>query len=313
MIKEHETWKILDSSKIEEFMRCPRRYFYRYIVGWTTDQPDYNLHFGTSWHKAMEHLLIKGYEPDAVAEACLLFEETYREYFPPETDEDRHPKTPMVAFKGISKYAATYKATDMYDKTLYVEIAGSVSIGDRPIHFKMDSIIERDGLVFTREHKTGSTMSRQWADRWKLSVQVGTYIHVLNCMFSQNKVLGAEINGAFFKKGARGSGGEVDFMRVPVRKTPEVMEDWLYTVRHVVDDINKETDKLLHTTEAYTVMPAFPKNATSCTSYSGCPYIDFCIAWSNPLQNIDEPPLGFVQKWWDPTENRERAKKIVEI
>ena len=181
------------------------------------------------------------------------------------------------------------------------------------IHFKMDSIIERDGYVITREHKTGSVMNRQWADRWKLSLQVGTYIHVLNCMFSQDKVMGAEINGAFFKKGGRGSDGEVEFLRVPVRKTPEMMEDWLFTVGHYISDIEREIDRLMHVSEAYTVMPAFPKNTTACTDYFGCPYMDFCIAWSNPLRDADEPPLGFVQKWWNPTENRERAKKVVEI
>lgn len=315
MIKEHPTWSILDASKIEEYMTCPRKYFYRYILGWQTEVPDVHRHFGTCWHKAMEIILEKGNNPDAIAEAYINFETLYREVFPAETDDTRFPKVPSVALKGLALYNNTYAEQDEGQKTLYVEVAGTVPVTTgRRLHFKMDSLVERkDGTVMTREHKTGTTLNRQWTDKWKLSLQVGTYIHVLYCLYPQEKVWGAEINGAFFKKGNKNSGGEVEFVRIPIRKTPPMMEDWLFNTLSWIELIDRDMDKLTHCSEQYEVMSAFSKNTTSCTDYFGCPYFDFCLSWSNPLQHAEEPPLGFIVQWWNPEERRQSAKKIIDL
>ena len=71
-IKPHETWDIHDASKIQAYMACPRAYFYRYVLGWETEEKNIHFIFGEGWHRAMEHLLINGYNSKAQAEAAQL-------------------------------------------------------------------------------------------------------------------------------------------------------------------------------------------------------------------------------------------------
>ena len=55
-------------------------------------------------------------------------------------------------------------------------------------------------------------------------------------------------------------------------------------------------------------MTAFPMNPTSCTNYFGCAFHDFCMAWPNPLRRCGEPPIGFVEQHWDPTQEEVKHK-----
>ena len=83
-IVEDPTWHIRDSSKLTDYMACPRMYFFSHILGWKLDMPAHDLHFGTCWHEAREYQLLHGY--DDVAGAYEKFITKYREVFDPETD-----------------------------------------------------------------------------------------------------------------------------------------------------------------------------------------------------------------------------------
>ena len=61
-IDEQPYWAIKDSSKLDDYERCPRAYFYRHILGWNIDFPAHDLIFGECWHRAREHQLIHGYD-----------------------------------------------------------------------------------------------------------------------------------------------------------------------------------------------------------------------------------------------------------
>ena len=54
-IKEQPTWNIKDSSKLDTYLDCPRKFFYEHMLGWRVDRPAHALHFGTSWHMAREY------------------------------------------------------------------------------------------------------------------------------------------------------------------------------------------------------------------------------------------------------------------
>ena len=78
-LKRVPEWDILDSSKIQSYMRCPRKYFFNHILGWSLEEEEQgaleisssgllaapkseirkseHLVFGTAWHHSMEHLL----------------------------------------------------------------------------------------------------------------------------------------------------------------------------------------------------------------------------------------------------------------
>lgn len=297
---------IVDSSKLGDLCRCPRFYFYRHILGWESEQPSNHLVFGESWHLPMEHLLLNGYDQKSVAEGYFLFEKKYRSTFPPESDEMFEPKIPYNAMLTLAEYANRYHR-DLDDfEVLYTEIGGSVSISEnRQIHFRMDSILrdKKTGNYFSMEHKTGSR-TWLWAEQWLLSIQIGTYSHVLYCLFPKDSVSGVMMNGTFFLKRKK---DPFDFMRPMMDRSVDQLDVWLANVNSYFDFLERQKEILLKEGEDSDVLSAFPQNPTGCLNFSRiCEYMDFCTAWKNPLRHAFEPPLGFIERFWDP---REKEKK----
>jgi hypothetical protein len=254
----------------------------------------------------MEYILIHGYDKDSLLMAYNLFEQHYRQFWGPEMDEANAPKNPGNAMLALAQYVKEYQA----DKHIvhFTEVAGTVPIDDKHIiHFKIDSILEIDDMIRSREHKTGSTLSRVWEDQWSLSMQTGVYNHVLCCLYPVDVVWGVEINGVFFQK------KENKFKRVPARRSTTMMNVWLWNTIHQLNMIDFEFQRLEDCKEGERVMEAFPMNTGSCTKYYGCKYHDFCMSWANPLQHIYEVPIGFKVEHWDPREEEKKAKKIVNI
>lgn len=298
-LEHHPTWDILDSSKLTTYMDCPRRYFFEYVLAWRSDAPNNHLVFGTAWHDAMEHLLLNGYDDESVMGAFEKFLATYRKDFPATSDDLYDPKTPERALGALGLYAERYYGDLTKYEVLYTEIAGTVPINnDQVLYFRLDSIVrEREsGRILSLEHKTGSRISRFWTDQWPLAVPVGTYTHVMNCLYDPADVWGVKINGTFFQK------NKIDFLRVPVRKTLDHMKQWLWNVAWWADQIRWQFDLLSGCSPDDQVLMAFPQQPGSCTKYFGCPYHDFCLTWPNPLAHSSEPPMGYVVERWDPSE-----------
>lgn len=311
------TWSIIDSSKLDTFQRCRRRYFYEYILGWRPDVPAQDLWFGESWHKAREFQLLNGY--DRYLEAYEVFEEHYRQQFPPETDELYLPKTPEAVLYALEKFAQERKRDLLDNEVLLTETSGTVPIDHqgRVLHYRMDSILRRveDGKIFSWDHKSKKkTFNRMWSETFQLSIQNGAYTHCMYCMYPIPDVLGVEFCGTAFDYLVRGSktrpqGYNIEFLRVPAFKPPDQMNAWLWTVNNLCDELSYEMDRLDKCSENDQVFMAFPMNDTSCTDFFGCPMHDFCISWQNPLQRAAEPPLGFREEHWNPADMETRNKR----
>ena len=80
----------------------------------------------------------------------------------------------------------------------------------------------------------------------------------------------------------------------------------------LLDELDREMDRLFRCKEEDTVLMAFPMNPKSCSAYRGCQFHDFCLSWSNPLQRCYEPPLGFKEEFWDPSQMDTTVKKDLE-
>ena len=319
-LKAVESWDIDDGSKLTCFLTCPRQYFFEYILGWRPETPSNHLVFGTSWHIAMEALLL-GQSP---AEAYQLFLADYRKTFGPETDDLYTPKIPKHAEIVLLTYAAHYADDVKKFEVLNTEIAGSVAVAeDRKLHFRMDSIcrwIESQRL-FSLEHKTGSR-SYNWEYQWPLSMQVGVYTHVLYCLHDPELVDGVLFNATFFNKSIRpwasllaGDPNKYkppfEFLRLPMYRNSNQMQQWLWNATFWLDQLEWQWQLLAECHESDQLMTCFPQNPTACSKYFGCDYRDFCSAWRNPLQRCAEPPLGFIIEHWNPME--EEAKLTVEL
>jgi len=288
------------------------------------DQPAHDLYFGEAWHKAREFQLLNGYED--IKGAFNAFSEHYRQEFHPDTDAIYTPKDPTNVFNALIKYSSE-RQTDLMENEVVeldgkkmTEISGTVPVDEnRVLHYRMDSIMRRkaDSRIFSWDHKSAKRFSRQWREKFHLSVQNGTYTHCLYCMFPIEEVLGVEFCGTafeFLKRGSknRSAGYHISFERVPAFKTPEQMNVWLWNTVDLLDDLDRETDRLFHCKEEDTVLMAFPMNTNSCADYFGCAFHDFCLAWPNPLQQCYEPPIGFRVEFWNPAEMKTSVKKDLE-
>lgn len=318
MIEEKEYWNVRDSSKLDDYYRCPRRYFYMHMLGWRPDKPMHDAYFGECWHKAREHQLLYGYND--IKGAYEKFITCYRKEFDTDSDELYRPKDPTAVAMALAKFANERGSDLEENEVLLTETSGTVPIDDhRYLHYRMDSVLRRkqDGKIFSLDHKSAKRFSRQWSEKFFLSIQNGTYTHCLYCLYPIEEVIGVEFDGTSFEYLTRGSkirpaGYHINFMRVPAWKTPDQMNAWLWNTVNILDDIDRDTDRLSHCSEGDKVLQAFPMNPTSCTDFWGCPFHDFCISWPNPLQYIYEPPPGFKVDFWDPREMETTNKKDLE-
>jgi len=325
-MKEQETWNVQDSSKLQTYLDCPRQYFFEYILGWRSEAVSVHLEHGIAVHKAMECFYPVGgpdFSNGALAKAMVAYTEHYRSIFSPDMDEANSPKNIECTTRALEMYRDFYAPIDDFE-ILHSEVAGSVLLDEdgRKLYFKQDTICKnKDDRIFSLEHKTGTTFRGLWALEWTQSIQIGTYSHVLFCMYPPENVYGVRINGIFVHEPLKlkkdgtpyANAKDTEFHRVPVAKTPKLMQDWLNTVTYWLVLLENEFDKLNNATESDDILKAFPKNPRACTKYFGCLYSPFCTAWLNPLQQADQPPIGLKIDHWDPRGKFNEAKEVVEL
>lgn len=306
VIQPHPTWEVLDSSKLTTYMECPRKFFYRYIMGWRPDYPNNHLVFGSAWHLAMEHITRHGVE--STADAVIVALKYYREHFPADTDELYEPKTPANLANSVNEYAHRFGHEHKDTDVLYTELAGLVLVSlDRTMAFKCDAILRGpDGRTFGLDHKTSQRKYTNWGDHWTMSTQMLTYLHALHCLYPDDDELQMLVRCAFFYKKT-----PTEFDDHPIRKSGEQMQAWLERVNAWIDRLEYDMHELKEENTAYATMQAFPMNDTACFNFGRqCEFFDFCNAWSNPLSRCEHTPIGFTIERWDPLARPEIKTKL---
>ena len=317
VIQPHPTWEVNDPSKLTEFMRCARKYFYRYMLGWNSEYPNNDLVFGGAWHLSAEHFLRNGYTTESLYEASRLFLDHYRKHFDSSSDDLFVPKSPTNALQALAHYAHTFQSDARLYETLWTEIAGIVSIGAHNLYFKIDAVLrEQDtGRILFLDHKTSKYKSHEWGDHWIMSTQMLTYTHVLYCLYPKEEIEGGKVRCSFFYKPRRGeTEGRAEFDEALIAKTPKQMQTWIVRMNRWMDLLAKETERLLEDdSPSRDVMASFPMNDTACFDFGKkCTYFDLCNAWPNPLARAESPPIGLKVEFWDPRD-AETIRETVDL
>jgi len=299
-----ETDLKLDSSKMSDYMRCPRYCFYRHELGWTSSRTNKDLVFGESWHRAMERVSIDlaektKSEKEIVQDAMIAFCDYYRQSYTPDTDMENFPKNPGNAELAIKQHLSAYQEllipVRIHDRWA-TEIFGTVPINSsRVMLFRIDKICKLDsGYIFV-DYKTGSQNNAAYQSRWQLSMQMLLYYHVINCMYDPKQVHGGKVEMTLFKKGGN------EHLRIPINKSIDMMNEWLFTVNSWYDAIEDDHVSLLEAVEKQQPLRCFKRNDSGCAAYGKiCPYYDFCLSWSDPLSKIDTIPDGMIEEHWTP-------------
>jgi len=292
-------------------MRCPRKYFYRYVLGWERSFPNHHLAFGTAWHLAVEHLVRNGYTNDSIEEATFVFYHKYKqeigELF---SDDDLSPKDPANGILSLKNFAAIFRKDAAMYEVLKTEVAGPVLIAPEMVmYFKLDWLLREkaSGKVLYIDQKTSQRKYSNWGDHYVLSTQMLLYLHVLYCLFPIEQIGESKVRCSFFYKRSN-----TEFEEHPLYKTPDQMQAWLartitwFKMAKTDFDILLEDDALEDR-----VMMSFPQNDNACFDFGReCEYFAFCTSWGNPLKNCSDTPLGFHLAFWNPMEAEGIREKL---
>lgn len=293
----HETLAIFDATKVSCFSGCPRKFFIEFVMGWRKDEPNIHLVFGGAWHEAMEHLLNNGYSKESIKDAYRKFLKMYQDNYP-DMLSNHGAKEPDNALNALLDYCSTFGRVDNFE-TLFTEVSGAVPISsDRIFHVKMDSVLRFPDGIWSMEHKTTGMLSRAQQEKWSDTIQIGGYTHALYSVFPADEVRGIKINLAVLRKPKKDGKSNNEFLRIPVRKSGDSMQVWLFEVNHWLDQIVWNFQKMCETSPDDPVMQAFPKNGESCGKF-GCSHPGLCQR-ANPLKYGSEPPIGYKSNRWDP-------------
>jgi len=323
-IELHPTWNVWDSTKVQTFMRCPRKFFFEYVLGWRRDEPNIDFVFGGAWHILMEHIWKNGYGAESLFEGYQLFEAEFRRHFNATLDPMLEPKIPANVMRALAPYANKF-AEDMRRYTvLKTEVAGSILIDDEdtPLHFKVDLILQDNetGKFLAMEHKSTKQFSKIWASQWKHKFQIGCYTAVLYCYYPPEEVAGVTVNGFAVRNAPKlklngepiANARDNEFIRVPVMKDMLHMVQWFYEAQYWLAYIKGEFAALQDESPDTPIMSCFPTCTESCSDFNRpCEYEAYCYANPNPLRIADQPPIGFKVEFWDPRIKEETATEVL--
>lgn len=292
-VSEHSR-AILDSSKLQDYQSCPRKFFYRHILGWDNEEPSFHLHFGKCWHKGLEKLYSEGFSADNMAAAAHAFLAAYDEQSIPVPSKSY--KTADAAIKAIFEYSQKYVWDVQNFEVVAVESPYAI-----PISRERSIIVNRDVLLRERtsqdlvilEHKTASSLGRTFDQQWRLSLQIAMYAYSAYLEGVTPKIPKVIVNATCFK--AAGA----EFHRVPVMRNFSGINNALYTANSLWDDIEADITRLYNIDLEADFLQAFRQAPSSCANFTGCQFYDYCTCCGNPL-NLESPPIGMTLRFWNP-------------
>lgn len=302
--------RLYDNTRLSDYKRCPRLFFYRHIMHWKPQSSRVPLIFGGAWHSVMEVIWegLKNTPRDELVKAAYsAFLGTWCEEGLPypldfSTTEELAPRTPGQALEMIVGYI-DYRAPQANDfDVLSIEKPFIVPLDpkDPTLYYvgKIDKIVRYRGKILGIEHKTTTAYKKNgpfksaFLDSFSPNSQVDGYLYALHMMFP-GEVGGVWVDAALVHKSEEG------FTFIPIEKTLRHLDSWIWETRDWIRQVEVQKAELALTTETDPYMSAFPKNTNSCWDFnSSCAYMYLCKSWTNPLGK--PVPSGFEVEQWDP-------------
>ena len=300
--------KCFDNSRLSAYKRCPRSYFLRHVLHWSTGGSSDALVFGSSWHAGLDVLwkLGKQFKPvDLAALAYDGFMETWVENGYPaklsmEQQADLGARTPGIAKEMYYNYAVARARQLAEADVLAIEQPFAVPI---PFMFdtwyigKLDKVIQWNVNKVILEHKSTTAYSiahtflPDWSDSWFSSAQVKGYEFGGGLYF--DGLDGVWVDGALVHKKVHDG-----FKFIPVKHSTPLLLEWLEDTKNWILRVNKDTAEYLD--KGKLDKGCFPKNEESCFGKFGrCQFLDICRHVVDPTQ-LDGPPPGYSEDKWEP-------------
>jgi len=329
---EIDKLRLYDNTRLSDFRRCPRFFFFRHIMGWVmSGERRAPLVFGGAWHAAMDILWGSVAEGETRKQTLASSYAAFVAYWtengmphPSEIDlalaEEMSPRTPMNAKEMLEGYYDKRFRSIREVEILEIERPFAVPLTpDDPTLFyigRIDKVVKPSpSSVRGIEHKTTTSMRLQnkvhkisglFAESFSPNSQVDGYLYALHLLFPEEKGVDVWVDAALVHKV-----GE-DFMFIPVDRQIQHLDSWLWEVHYWVDSIERQKENLATASSEDRYLAAFPKDTRSCFDFNtACPYLGLCKARSNPLTWGAEAPGGYKEEKWDPLSHIGTPKELV--
>ena len=311
---------LYDNTRLSDFKRCPRKYYFRHVLDWVPHMKQLPLIFGSAWHKAMEYIwehapadLARGVKSGDIALAA--HEEFLKEWellglkrvLSADEEHDMSPRTPNVALHMLRGYvdARAHIFRNPTLKVLQIEKPFVVPLDpERDDQFyigRIDKIVEFQGKVLAVEHKTTSQYRKNgpfrtsFVDSFSPNAQVDGYQYALHLLYPEGTG-GVWVDASLVHK------SEAGFMFIPIERKLQMLDSWLWEVRYWIEMVKMNREELERARPEHSYLAAFPKNTNACFDFGrSCEYLDLCKAWPNPVGK--PPPINMKVEHWDPLDH----------
>jgi hypothetical protein len=324
-VKISETDRLYDNTRLSDYDRCPRYYYYRHHKGWSIDAPPGKaLAFGASWHEGMDVIWQSLLKDDATKEysvedrsvekvaldAQAAFQRMWTDEWgfdpAPDPDDKRDFRHAMTAaemyYEYIDKRSDLFMRSDIFlievEKTFVVPLDPT----DASLFYvgRMDKVFRLGDQVLIGEHKTTSAYDAKrkfrpgFIESFSPNSQVDGYIYAGNILWPGD-FTGVWVDASLVHKTVHDG-----HQFIPIQRTREQIESWLWETRAKIADLERDrkvTDSDLAKEATY--LPAYRKNPGRCWDFaSSCPYLECCKMWGNPERQ--EKPVGYKEDFWSP-------------
>lgn len=266
-IKYFDTFKreesaVLDSSRIVEYKRCPRAYFFRYVINLTSEDNICWFVWGGAYHKFREILELeyKKHSKEATnkKENCTQSFRTALlgmiEYWKDKIKKDGQIVYPAKKFEFMTLERLTQSAMVAYAWWENEKLAGNIEVleveqpftislpNGIPIGGRFDQIIRAQGRLYDRDFKSSSTNPSWYGSGLLPSHQFSLYDLALNTLHDK-PTGGVWIEALFTEEKDKKNSNPSELRAFPLQFTRDAREKFKGELMHNVELIQLSREK----------------------------------------------------------------------
>lgn len=301
-----------DNTRVSAYKVCPRSYFIRHVLHWSSRGTGLALIFGQAWHNAQDMVWGQAQNKDVVKTPADLAELSYLDFCMTWEAEGQSldmsyddmerisPRTPPIAREMLYEYCTQRWQMLQRAEVFAIERPFAVPLPQMTGVWyigRLDKGVKLNGQRLILEHKTTTAYATSgnfrgdYTESWDFSSQVKGYQYGGSLTFGE--IDAVWIDAALVHKKVHGA-----FKFIPVKHGYPILEEWVISTVGWVNQIMEETAKYEQLGRLKPGM--FKKNEESCYGkYGACPFIDICRVVPDPSQ-LKEPPPGFESQKWEP-------------
>lgn len=275
----------LDSTSLNEFKICPRRYYYSIVMGYQPAEQSVHLTFGILMHQAVEHYWLyrlndKLEHQDALREVVReILLETWYNGKPWQSEVKTKNRFTLV--RTVIWYLDKYQN----DPIQTVVLPGNKVAVELPFQLpvdvkteqgeqfvlcgKLDRIGELNHNRYVTDVKTTQRpINNQWYSHFSPDNQFSIYSIAAKVIF-ETEVLGILVDGIQVVQTFS------EFHRGIVERTPEQLSQWLHDLQFFLAQL-----------EWCATNNEWPLNDSNCNLWGGCPFRGPCSAQTPSIREM---------------------------